>query len=235
MKNVSVIYLPTRKTATNFLPEEKDTLIHAISEAKILDPACGSGAFPMGILHRLVDLLTKLDPDNIKWYTLQKQRTINETTEVFDNGDLTEREIRLNEINKAFDLSINFPDYARKLFLIENCIYGVDIQQIAIQISKLRFFISLMVDQKVDDSKPNRNILSMPNLETRFVAANTLIEVEKPIKEGDQYSLMSAEVDRLEKELTCHSPQNLFYPEIPGKKRTKEKRRSQTKRTGKSA
>jgi hypothetical protein len=46
----------------------------------------------------------------------------------------------LIEINEAFDETVNNPDYARKLFLIENCIYGVDIQPIATQISKLRFF-----------------------------------------------------------------------------------------------
>jgi adenine-specific DNA-methyltransferase len=208
-----------------FSSEEKDTLIHAISEAKILDPACGSGAFPMGVLHRLVDLLTKLDPKNEKWYALQKQRAINETAEVFDSGDVTEREIRLNEINKAFDLSINYPDYARKLFLIENCIYGVDIQQIAIQISKLRFFISLMVDQKVDDNKPNRNILSMPNLETRFVAANTLIGLDKP----QQMTLIAGDVERLEKELNAIRHQIFFTRKYRAKKELKKKEEAKRK------
>jgi adenine-specific DNA-methyltransferase len=185
-----------------FTDTETDLLIDAISQAKILDPACGSGAFPMGVLHRLVDLLNKLDPDNEKWNDLQIKRAIAETAEVFTSGSLNEeREIRLNEINKAFDLRMNYPDYARKLFLIENCIYGVDIQQIAIQISKLRFFISLIVDQKVNDRSPNRNILSMPNLETKFVAANTLIGLDKPKNEGDHYSMMAIDVERLEKEL----------------------------------
>ena len=33
---------------------EVAALITAIDEVKILDPACGSGAFPMGVLHKLV-------------------------------------------------------------------------------------------------------------------------------------------------------------------------------------
>ncbi|WP_340111971.1 Eco57I restriction-modification methylase domain-containing protein [Maribellus mangrovi] len=202
-----------------FDEEQTDSLIGAISQAKILDPACGSGAFPMGILHRMVDLLNKLDKDNKKWFALQKQRAIDETAEVFEKGDVTEREIRLKEINKAFDLSINYPDYARKLFLIENCIYGVDIQQIAIQISKLRFFISLIVDQKVDDSKPNRNILSMPNLETRFVAANTLIGLDKP----QQLTLIAGDVDRLEKELATIRHQIFFTRKYQAKKELKKR------------
>ncbi len=202
-----------------FTKSETDVFIKAISEAKILDPACGSGAFPMGILHRLVDLLNKLDPENKHWNELQKQRAIAETAEVFDSGDTEERKIRLDEINKAFDLSMNYPDYARKLFLIENFIYGVDIQQIAIQISKLRFFISLIVDQKVDDNKPNRNILSMPNLETKFVAANTLIGLDKP----QQMTLMAGDVERLEKELASIRHKIFFTRKYSAKKALKKK------------
>ncbi|MBU1011230.1 MAG: Eco57I restriction-modification methylase domain-containing protein [Bacteroidetes bacterium] len=208
-----------------FSDAEANSLIKAISEAKILDPACGSGAFPMGVLHRLVDLLNKLDPENKKWNELQIQRAIDETAEVYRlENSSEERRIRLNEIEKAFDLSMNYPDYARKLFLIENCIYGVDIQQIAIQISKLRFFIALIVDQKVNDDKPNRNILSMPNLETRFVAANTLIGLDKP----QQMTLMAGDVEKLEKELASIRHKIFFtrkyYAKKALKKKEKEKR-----------
>ncbi len=45
-----------------FTEAEKAALIDAIDTCKILDPACGSGAFPMGILHKLVFILGKLDP-----------------------------------------------------------------------------------------------------------------------------------------------------------------------------
>ena len=86
----------------------------------------------------------------------------------------------LKDIERSFDENINRPDYARKLYLIENCIYGVDIQPIAIQISKLRFFISLVVDQKTNDNPTdNFGIRPLPNLEAKFVAANTLIGLDK--------------------------------------------------------
>jgi adenine-specific DNA-methyltransferase len=211
-----------------FSNSETDMLIKAISNCKILDPACGSGAFPMGILHRLVDLLSKLDPHNEKWNDLQIERAIAQTSEVFKSGDASEREIRLLEINKAFDMSMNHPDYARKLFLIENCIYGVDIQHIAIQISKLRFFISLMVDQKVDDSKPNRNILSMPNLETKFVAANTLIGLDKP-KNETQLSFIADDVTRCENELTSIRHKIFFTRKYTEKKVLKQKEEAKRK------
>jgi adenine-specific DNA-methyltransferase len=173
-------------------------LIKAIDQVKIIDPACGSGAFPMGILHKLVFLLQKLDPKNETWKEIQLERASKEADAVFrSEKEKQEREKLLEEINENFDESVNYPDYARKLYLIENCIYGVDIQPIAIQISKLRFFISLILDQKVDKDKPNFGILTLPNLETKFISANTLIGLEKSL----QKSLRNPEIERLEQEL----------------------------------
>jgi hypothetical protein len=173
-------------------PELQKKIITALSTCTILDPACGSGAFPMGILQKMVHILQKLDPDNKVWREVQEAKAKKEAEEAFDIDDKEARNERLNEISEAFDQSINDPDYARKLFLIENCIYGVDIQPIATQISKLRFFISLVVEQKVNPEKNNFGIRPLPNLETKFVAANTLIGIEKP-KLGDQLNLYSTE------------------------------------------
>jgi len=164
-----------------FLGQEKVIIeiIHALDSCKILDPACGSGAFPMGILQKMVHILQKLDPDNKHWHEIQYQKALNETQGAFKIRDKKEREEFLLSINEAFDENMNQPDYARKLFLIENCIYGVDIQPIASQISKLRFFISLVVEQNVINEKQNFGIRPLPNLETKFVTANTLIGIEK--------------------------------------------------------
>jgi len=154
-------------------------IINAIDSIKILDPAVGSGAFPMGALQKMVHILHKLDPENKHWFNLQLEKAKKETDEVFKNKDRNEREHKLKEINDAFDIDINHPDYARKLFLIENTIFGVDVQPIAIQISKLRFFISLVVEQNINNTKENFGIRPLPNLESKFVTANTLLDVEK--------------------------------------------------------
>jgi Alw26I/Eco31I/Esp3I family type II restriction m6 adenine DNA methyltransferase len=176
--------------------ELQRAIITALSTCTILDPACGSGAFPMGILQKMVHILQKLDPDNKAWREVQESKAKKEAEEAFDIDDKQVRKERLFEINEAFDQSINDPDYARKLFLIENCIYGVDIQPIATQISKLRFFISLVVEQKPSDTPENNfNIRPLPNLETKFVAANTLIGIE----DGGLFE--TDEVKKLEKEL----------------------------------
>lgn len=178
-------------TANPFSPEETDSLIAALSNAHILDPACGSGAFPMGVLQRMVYLLGKLDPNNRKWKQAQldivekdRQRALEMQDSSVREGALKSVEERRAYIEASFASSHHELDYLRKLFLIENCIYGVDIQNIAVQIAKLRFFISLIVDQKKDESKPNLGILAMPNLETKFVAADSLISIEKPEQLG---------------------------------------------------
>ncbi|MGB9748044.1 MAG: Eco57I restriction-modification methylase domain-containing protein, partial [Bacteroidales bacterium] len=176
---------------------QKEQIIGLIDNIKILDPACGSGAFPMGILHQLVFVLQKLDPDNKIWYELQYNKAMQATREAFKHTDKLEREELLKEINDSFDENINYPDYARKLYLIENCIYGVDIQPIAIQISKLRFFISLVLDQKIDAAKDNYGIRPLPNLETKFVAANTLIALEKT----QQLTIRNPRIDEKENAL----------------------------------
>ncbi|MCB0486198.1 MAG: Eco57I restriction-modification methylase domain-containing protein, partial [Flavobacteriaceae bacterium] len=169
-----------------FSEAETKDLIEAINNCKILDPACGSGAFPMGILHKMVHILQKLDAKNKLWKDLQRHKAIEETETAFNIGDKEERAKRLAEINDVFEN--NASDYGRKLYLIENCIYGIDIQPIAVQIAKLRFFISLVIDQKVNKSKENFGVRSLPNLETKFVAANSLISLDKPkLQSGDMF------------------------------------------------
>lgn len=111
--------------------DEYKVIADKLKTIKILDPACGSGAFPMGLLNRMIDILSHIAPEE-----------------------------------NTYDL---------KLSIIENCIYGSDIQSMAAQITKLRFFISLICNCEKDASKPNFGIPTLPNLETKFVAANSLI------------------------------------------------------------
>ncbi len=183
-----------------FTPAETEQLITAIDSLNILDPACGSGAFPMGILQKLVFLLGKLDPGNAQWRQRQLDRVHSTIAAAEQIDDSTFRESTLRElereiasINEAFER--NELDYGRKLYLIENCIYGVDIQPIATQIAKLRVFISLIVAQRLDDTQPNRGVRPLPNLETKFVAANTLLGIE------GQLSLRSPEISEKERQL----------------------------------
>lgn len=178
--------------------EQRKSIMQSLYNCKILDPACGSGAFPMGILQQMVHILNRIDPDNSGWKEMMLQKALDETSEAYRNSSSDERKELIADIERSFDESINRPDYARKLYLIENCIYGVDIQPIAIQISKLRFFISLVVDQNTNaDPTDNFGIRPLPNLEAKFVAANTLIGLVK--KDASLFD--SAEIKAKENEL----------------------------------
>ena len=135
--------------------EEYRKIADKLKAVKVLDPACGSGAFPMGLLNRMIDILERISPDE----------------------------------------SI----YNLKLSIIENCLYGSDIQSIAAQITKLRFFISLICDCEKDVSKPNFGIPTLPNLETKFVSANSLIAKKKKALQGNLFE--NPEIEPTKEEL----------------------------------
>ena len=149
---------------TDFTLLEKVTCINALDTVRILDPACGSGAFPMGALQKIVRVLQTLDPDASLWKNRQLAR--------IDNA-IVKKYMREK-------LNSSSADYIRKLGIIQNSIYGLDIQPIAAEISKLRCFLTLVVDENINDSAYNRGIEPLPNLEFKFVTANSL----KALPEG---------------------------------------------------
>ncbi len=102
----------------------------ALDSVKICDPAIGSGAFPMGLLHEIF--------------------TAKQTLHTFEHGN-----------TKTFDAS------GVKLNIIQNSIYGVDIEKGAVDIARLRFWLSLIVDEE----KPK----ALPNLDYKIVVGNSLV------------------------------------------------------------
>jgi len=115
--------------------EEKTLLLQFLERIKILDPACGSGAFPMGILHKLVEL--------------------HET---------------LGTVKSPYEL--------KKDILSQN-IYGVDIMPMAIEIARLRAWLSLALEENYNPKDPVHNfgVKPLPNLDFKFVCANSLIDL----------------------------------------------------------
>ena len=179
---------------------EADAIVKTISELKILDPAVGSGAFPMGILHKLTLALRRLDPDNNRWEALQKELAGKRAAAAFNTQDQQERDAELTEISETFE-RYRDSDFGRKLYLIQNSIFGVDIQPIACQIAKLRFFISLAIEQESDRDADNFGIKPLPNLETRFVAADTLIGIDlsetRGLFQDDTVQQLLKEIDEI--------------------------------------
>ena len=102
----------------------------ALDRVKICDPAIGSGAFPMGLLHEIF--------------------TAKQTLHIFEFGNTTD-----------------FNASGVKLNIIQNSIYGVDIERGAVDIARLRFWLSLIVDEP----EPK----ALPNLDYKIVVGNSLV------------------------------------------------------------
>ncbi|OBW62941.1 MAG: hypothetical protein A9183_00770 [Dehalococcoides mccartyi] len=160
---------------------EKVSIISTLDKIKIIDPACGSGAFPMGILHKMLLLLQKADPDMKLWL---KNHLGNIEPGIFKDKLME----RIRDENW---------EYVRKLLIIQQSIYGVDIQTIAVEISKLRFFLSLIVDEQIDDIKKNRGVEALPNLEFKFVSANSLLGLPQVTNRQVGLGIVSEEITSL--------------------------------------
>ena len=141
---------------------EKKNIIDALYTITVLDPACGSGAFPIGMLQKIVYILQEVDPDADLW---------------FDKATENVSVLLRKEFEKKFNSgSLN---YVRKLSVIQNSIFGIDIQPIAVEISRLRCFLSLVIEENVNDDEYNRGINPLPNLDFKFIIANSLLKLNQ--------------------------------------------------------
>jgi type II restriction/modification system DNA methylase subunit YeeA len=174
------------ESENNLNKEQIKEVITAIDNLKILDPAVGSGAYPMGILQRLVFVLEKIDPE-AEHFKQQQLKNLPNLSSIEQDlktagriNDKQAKEKATEELkSRKQQIEGNFKNqdhnYLRKLHLIENCIYGVDIQPIAILITQLRFFISLTIEQEKKDEAANFGITPLPNLDYHFEAGNSLL------------------------------------------------------------
>lgn len=121
----------------------RDILDAALRNVKICDPAIGSGAFPMGLLNEL--------------WRCREALAIREANNLQDLQDFVSAASR-SKLKKE---------------IIENNIYGVDIERGAIDIARLRFWLSIVVD--AEEPEP------LPNFDYKFMQGNSLIESYKGI------------------------------------------------------
>jgi hypothetical protein len=136
------------KTYSHQLPESirnNAALIDSkLAEITVCDPAVGSGAFPVGMMSEIVKARNVLS-------VFPKPLT----------GFEPLSGLRTDTLRTAYDF---------KRHCIEHSLYGVDIDPGAVEIAKLRLWLSLVVDE--DDIK---NIKPLPNLDYRIMQGNSLI------------------------------------------------------------
>ena len=122
---------------------EARILNHALENLRVVDPACGSGAYLLGMTQVLFDLLTRLDT--------RAERPTPRT------------------------------DYDRKLLIIQRTLYGVDLEEFAVNIAMLRLWLSLIVDYKESSV---HNLPPLPNLDFKIEVGDSL-SAPDPRVQGD--------------------------------------------------
>ena len=135
------------------IKECSDELEQLLKKVKVIDPAVGSGAFPVGMMNEIV-----------------KARYI------------------LRLINGVEDVNL----YNLKRETIENSLYGVDLEYSATDVTKLRFWLSLIVDEEdINHIKP------LPNLDNQIMCGNSIIDGYKDVKLFDDNLIIRSEQTKL--------------------------------------
>lgn len=127
--NQTSYLIDQKKNIQADIKPHKEHLLKLLDKITVFDPACGSGAFPMGMLQMMLQIYEHL-------------------------GD----KLSASE---------------RKMQIIENSIFGADIEPNAIEIARLRAWLSIIVDED------NNNIKPLPNLDFKFICCNSLIKLER--------------------------------------------------------
>lgn len=130
---------------TTLSDQQRVRIIQTIYDMKCLDPACGSGSFLVRLTIKLLKIFEKIDPQ----------------------GLIQDIIISKNIAPKIKPLLFSQPQFTRTLYLITHCVYGMDIQHMAIFITKLRFFIFLLNTQSSQ--------VPLPNLDSNFVTGDFLL------------------------------------------------------------
>ncbi|MEX1247046.1 MAG: DNA methyltransferase [Anaerolineales bacterium] len=126
----------TKESILQFVDHKDPTLLRkpeevlaTLRQVRACDPACGSGAYLLGLLHELLDLRSAL---------FETIRADAQTV------------------------------YERKMEMIRHNIYGVDIDPFAVNIARLRLWLSLIVDYEGTDPPP------LPNLDYKIETGDSL-------------------------------------------------------------
>ena len=133
---------------------------NALANIRVADPAVGSGAFPLGMLNEIVRAR-----QNISAYMAITMNAY-QTRNMYNN----ERS-----------------PYSLKLQTIKNCIFAADIEPSAVDITQLRLWLSLVIDDEINPEANSpldghKNPIPLPNLECNIVCGNSLVDEFEGIK-----------------------------------------------------
>lgn len=157
-----------------------DKLDEALKSIKVADPAVGSGAFPLGMLSEIVKLRNTLS----KYIIENTYPIVKGASESQINQMLKYRAMEYEKRNQ----------YDLKLETIQNSIFAVDIEASAVDIAKLRLWLSLVVDENLDPTQEQQQLgdhkqadpRPLPNLDYNIMCGNSLVDEFEGIKLFDE-------------------------------------------------
>ena len=174
----------------------KDDVKYIIDSISIIDPACGSGHFLVACLNELIKIKSYLHvlSADIKVDIFDDELVIN-----YINGTEYKYNMENGEINETKQ-KIQKTLFEAKKHIINNQLYGVDINPNSVNICRLRLWIELLKssyyveDANLGLNKEYIDLATLPNLEFKILPANSLIELE----ENDSDNNLKLSWDRTE-------------------------------------
>ncbi|WP_294961220.1 Eco57I restriction-modification methylase domain-containing protein, partial [uncultured Flavobacterium sp.] len=171
--------------------KEANTIINSI---KICDPAVGSGHFLVSALNEIIaiknDLRVLQDQNNHRLKEYQFE-VVNDELMVTDEDGIP---FQYNPKNKESQ-RIQETLFHEKQTIIENCLFGVDINPNSVKICRLRLWIELLKNAYY---KPNTNELeTLPNIDINIKCGNSLISrfaLDANLKEALKKSKLSIDI-----------------------------------------
>ncbi|HFL3686850.1 hypothetical protein CDIFMA2_33770 [Clostridioides difficile] len=159
-----------------FITDNLEIIDKALEKVTVVDPAVGSGAFPLGMLNEIVKsrsiLVEYMTKDLDKW----------------------EKEDFIRSNKKSL--------YNLKRNAMKKSIFAVDIDPSAVDITKLRLWLSLVVDADT------RTVNTLPNLDYNIMVGNSLIEEFNGIKLFDE-DIFKEKSKRKNKEISNQISMNI--------------------------
>jgi adenine-specific DNA-methyltransferase len=157
-------------THQNFEPENKKRFNTIINSIKIVDPAVGSGHFLVSVLNELICIKSELK-------VLVDETGIPISNEIIvDNDELyvTDEQGHLFEYKPTHKESLQVQKtlFHEKQSIIENCLFGVDINPNSVKICRLRLWIELLKNAYYTEEK---QLQTLPNIDINIKCGNSLI------------------------------------------------------------
>ncbi|MCT8341246.1 BREX-1 system adenine-specific DNA-methyltransferase PglX [Flavobacteriaceae bacterium TK19130] len=176
--------------------EDRQEANNIINSLKICDPAVGSGHFLVSALNEMIaiknDLKVLQDRDGKRLKEYQFEVVNDELIVTDEDGELFE----YNPTNKESQ-RIQEALFHEKQIIIENCLFGVDINPNSVKICRLRLWIELLKNAYY---KNESELETLPNIDINIKCGNSLIsrfELDSDLKKALKSSKWTIESYRL--------------------------------------